>query len=280
MYNSYEKIEDIVLRHSMRGMDVLRKYMKNDYCKEACDMILSWRTGTILLTTGFYVGGFAETDGPVGTVAMALALNKLGYHAVIVTDEYCRGYFELKGIDVEYLPIGADDAECEAVIRKYDPVGLISIERCGSNIHGDYANMRGISIKENTAPCDRLFDMVYGTIPTIAIGDGGNEIGMGNVSELISEKLALVPCTVKVDKLVIATVSNWGSYGIVAYMSQATNKKLLLSFEEILDYIEKTVEMGCVDGVTKENVVVVDGFGMDIEEEIVSALHDTCSLMN
>lgn len=30
----------------------------------------------------------------------------------------------------------------------------ISIERCGKNIEDDYANMRGVSIKKNTAKAD------------------------------------------------------------------------------------------------------------------------------
>lgn len=34
---------------------------------------------------------------------------------------------------------------------------------------------------------------------------------MGNLKDVISKKLSLVPCVNKVDHLVIATVSNWGS---------------------------------------------------------------------
>ena len=49
-----EKIEDIVLRYSKRGMTILREYMTEDYCAESAKDILSWEKGTVFLTTGFY----------------------------------------------------------------------------------------------------------------------------------------------------------------------------------------------------------------------------------
>lgn len=267
-----ETIEDIILRHSKRGMNILREYMDDGYCKAAAGDILSWSRGCVFLTTGFYVAGYAETDGPVGTLMLAEALKKLSYTPVIITDEYCRGFFEGRGIDIVYMDINADEEFCKKIISEYNPSGMISIERCGRNINNDYANMRGVSIKENTARTDLFFEEGMGKIPSVGVGDGGNEIGMGNLSDIISERLSLVPCDVKVDRLVIATVSNWGAYGICAYLEQITGQKLLWSFEEVRGYIEDTVNIGSVDGVLKERVVSVDGFDMSIEKEIVDAL--------
>ena len=269
-----ETIEDIVLRHGSRGMNVLKKSLPADYSHKAAEMILSWQKGrTILLTTGFYVAGYAETDGPAGTVFLALALKKLGFNPVIVTDSFCKDFFELKGLEVAYMPFDGTEKYCAALLEKYQPVGLISVERCGININGRYENMRRESIGEFTARTDILFTLAYGKIPTIGVGDGGNEIGMGNVAELISSKLSLVPCSVKVDCLVIASVSNWGAYSIVAYLDALSQKTgLLPDFKEIEDYICITVKIGSVDGVKREKIVGVDGFGMDTEKEIVLAL--------
>lgn len=269
-----EKIEDIVLRYSKRGMNILRAAMPNDYCKEAAEMILSWSKGTVFLTTGFYVGGFAETDGPVGTVTLASALKALGYHPVIITDVFCKGFFEPENLDVVYMNMTADKKYCEDLLQNYTPVGLISIERCGKNINNDYANMRGISITKNTAPIDDLFELVFGKIPTIGIGDGGNEIGMGNAAGLITHQLELVPCKVCVDQLVIATVSNWGAYAITAYLAILTGEDIFPTFQNIYDYIRMTVDLGSVDGVTKEHVISVDGFSMEIEKEIITSLQN------
>ena len=269
-----ESIEDIILKYSRRGMPVLRELLPENYCLNAAEKILSWKRGTVLLTTGFYVAGYAETDGPLGTMALARALRKLGFFPVIVTDRYCEGYFEAEDIAVEYMDLDADDAAADAILEKYQPVGLISVERCGRDLNGIYANMRHVDISAGTAPCDALFLKALGTIPTIGVGDGGNEIGMGNVAEAVRTRLDLVPAEVKADILVIATVSNWGAYGIVAALEQLTRLPLLLSFSKAERFLRRTVSMGSVDGISHEHVVRVDGFGMEIEKEILDGLHE------
>ena len=269
-----ESIEDIILKYSRRGMPVLRELLPENYCLNAAEKILSWKRGTVLLTTGFYVAGYAETDGPLGTMALAGALRKLGFFPVIVTDRYCEGYFEAEDIAVEYMDLDADDAAADAILEKYQPVGLISVERCGRDLNGIYANMRHVDISAGTAPCDALFLKALGTIPTIGVGDGGNEIGMGNVAEAVRTRLGLVPAEVKADILVIATVSNWGAYGIVAALEQLTRLPLLLSFSKAERFLRRTVDMGSVDGISHEHIVCVDGFGMETEKEILDGLHE------
>lgn len=268
-----ETIEDVVLRHSKRGMTVLRSYMSRDYCRQAARRILELEKGTILLTTGFYVAGHAETDGPLGTVVLAKALEKQGFYPVIITDEFCRGFFEAADLEVCYVDVEDGAEKYEALLEKFAPAALISIERCGRNIKNDYANMRGVSIKEYTARTDWLFIQARKQgIPTFGVGDGGNEIGMGNLKEVISGKLELVPCKVKVDTLVIATVSNWGAYAIAAYIQKMTGTKVLPGFSEIKEYLSLIVNMGSVDGVTKEQTLSVDGFSLDVEKEILDGL--------
>lgn len=149
-------------------------------------------------------GWLCETDGPLSTVAVAEALNHLGFHSVVVTDKYCKGFFELKQLDVEYVDIAADEQVYEDILDKYNPVYMISIERCGENAEHEYANMCGVSITSETAAIDHLFELAPEKhIPTIGVGDGGNEIGMGNVKDIISEKLELNPCVVPVDDLIL-----------------------------------------------------------------------------
>jgi hypothetical protein len=281
----FDQIDEIVLRHSQRGMTVLRQHQEKRLCEAAAREILSWKKGTILLATGFYVAGYAETDGPAGTMVMAKALKSLGYRPVVITDSYCRGFFESEEIEAEYLPIAASDEDCLAVIEKYQPEGMISIERCGKNIQNDYANMRGISIAKNTAPVDRIFelagpDALLGThrIPTIGVGDGGNEIGMGKLKDVITKDLSLVPCRVSADILVTASVSNWGAYGIAAALQELTGEVVYSVIDgkpvsrKVEEYIGMTVEIGSVDGVTHERVAHVDGYEAEVEMEILDAL--------
>lgn len=268
-----ETIEDVILRHSRRGMLVLREYLPEDYCRQAAAKLLELSRGTVLLTTGFYVAGYAETDGPVGTWALAKALKKLGFRPVIVTDEFCRDFFESEGLEVEYVEISAGEEVYAELLAKYQPVALVAIERCGCNINGVYANMRGVVIDEYTARIDLLFELGREQgIPRFGVGDGGNEIGMGNLRQVISEKLALVPCAAEVDYLVVATVSNWGAYGLCAAMEQQSGVSVLPGFAACRDFIAATVAVGSVDGVTHELVCSVDGFGMDVEQEILDSL--------
>ncbi len=289
--DKFNEIDEIVLRHSQRGMTVLRTHQEEKLCETAAKMILSWEKGTVLVATGFYVAGYAETDGPAGTMVMARALLALGYHPVVLTDSFCKGFFEPEGIDVEYLPMQASDEECLAVAEKYRPVGMISIERCGKNIQDDYANMRGISIAENTAPVDRLFELTgpdaaegVCRIPSIGVGDGGNEIGMGNLSDIITKELALVPCRVKTDLLVTASVSNWGAYGIAAALQLLTGREVYSVIDgepvdkKTEEFIAMTVEVGSVDGVTHERVAHVDGYEAGTEMEILADLAKAATL--
>ena len=274
-----KQIEEIILENSGRGMDVLRSYMPENFCREAAEEILRWKQGTVILTTGFYVAGHGESDGPCGTLCLALALEKLGFRCVIVTDDTCEGYFELKGLETVYLHAGDSDLECSCVLERYQPVGMISIERCGRNVEGYYANMRNCSITSHVAPADPIFEMAYGKIPTIGIGAGGNEIGMGNVADIISEKLEIVPCRVKTDFLIIATVSNWGAFGLIAYLQMLTGECLMPDCSDLEHYYRMGCVLRHVDGVTREvNINLVDGFRRDeVEKKLLTQMMDVLS---
>ncbi|MBQ1597710.1 MAG: DUF4392 domain-containing protein [Lachnospiraceae bacterium] len=267
-----ETIEDIVLRHSTRGMTLLRKHLPKDFCHRAAEEILRWDKGTILLTTGFYVAGFAETDGPVGTVMLAKALQKLGYTPVIVTDSYCEGFFDHLGMDVIYMSLQEKTEAIDGLLEELKPVGMISIERCGKNANGTYANMRGVDISPYTAPCDELFKKARYKIPTIGVGDGGNEIGMGNIPEEAAKMLDIDFCKIKTTVLVIASVSNWGAYGIIAALEEITRIPIFPEKGKTVQYIHKIVELGSVDGVSHKHTPSVDGFDLTVEQEITNSL--------
>ena len=270
--DSKKTIEDIILMDSHRGMDELRPYLPEFYCEEAAKAILSWRRGPVLLATGFYVAGHAETDGPTGTVVLAKALQKLGFEPHILTDEACSHYFEPEGLDVIYVDIADGEPFAQDLLQKLQPVGLISIERCGRNMEGDYANMHGESVRSHTAPIDALFEKAYGTVPTIGVGDGGNEIGMGNLADVIASHLDIVPCRVKVDHLVIASVSNWGAYGIAAYLERLTGAGVFPGLKDVEDYLSRTILLGSVDGVLRQNVCSVDGYPLAESERVYRLL--------
>src|SRR5262249_21382366 len=69
---------------------------------------------------------------------------------------------------------------------------------------------------------------------TVGIGDGGNEIGMGAARARIARidpLRARIAAVVGVDHLVVAGVSNWGAYGVVAALGLLTANDLLHTAE-------------------------------------------------
>src|SRR5438046_7667533 len=102
----------------------------------------------------------------------------------------------------------------------------------------------------------------------MAIGDGGNEIGMGSLPrELIAQHVdhgETIACVTTAQHLIVAGVSNWGAYaliGALAALCEDWRGILLACLEENLDgaVIEAMVEHGpAVDGVSLQRAPTVD----------------------
>ena len=277
-----ETIEDIILDQDKRGMLALRPHLPPDFCRQAGQFALEnsgENSGLTLIATGFYVlmAGRPETDGPPGALAIGRALQALGRRVIYVTDR-CSAPI-LRALDAEAavwqfpaLDAAASRRYAAALLARLRPALLISIERCGRNAAGAYLNMRGRDISANTAGVDYLFD---GGVPSIGIGDGGNEIGMGNLATVIPSVPSLpdAPAVSTVDRLVIASVSNWGGYGLAAALSQLAGRNLLPRVEAETALIHRMVEAGAVDGTTGEAVPTVDNFSAAESGAILTRLH-------
>jgi len=136
-----------------------------------------------------------------------------------------------------------------------------SVDMTGTGLF-DYRNARGASVRDWNAPLDALFLVPVRRMTTIGVGDGGNEIGMGNVRARVartSPALRAIASVVKVDHLVVAGTSNWGAYGIVAELSALTGQDLLHSAHEEARMVEACVQAGAVDGLTRRSEPTVDG---------------------
>lgn len=266
-------IDEIILQYSTRGMDKLNDDCIRNSCEVASKNFLNIKKGNIFLYTGFYVNGFAETDGPLGTYFLARALTILGFKPIVITDDYCKNYFK----EFETLYLSHEDCNLENlenILSKYNPVCHISIERCGKNAKDTYTNAAGKDISQFTPPIDRLFELGSISKPTFAIGDGGNEIGMGNFKSYIKKNLNIEPSSVHTKFLIIASVSNWGAYGFIAYLEKYFEESLLPSFEEVNSYLEYIVSLGSVDGIKGVSAMSVDGKEWIIEKQILEELKD------
>jgi hypothetical protein len=68
-----------------------------------------------------------------------------------------------------------------------------------------------------------------------------------------------IASTVAVKHLVVAGVSNWGAYGIVAELARLAGRPLLHTAEEERAMVQACVEAGAVDGLTHRREPTVDG---------------------
>ena len=273
-----DSIEDIILQQDKRGVSELRSQLPPDFCSQAARYILD-HPDRVVIATGYYItmSGGPETDGPAGAIAIGRALQSLGRRVTYVTDSYTgaalRGLID-GGAEVVEFPIADVDASRRAASELLDrlkPGLLLSIERSGRTRDDTYLNMRDVDITAHTARVDYLFES---PIPSVAIGDGGNEIGMGNLADVIPtvERLPKNPAIAKVDRLVIASVSNWGGYGLVAALSRLTGRDLLPTVEHETRLIHRMVEMGVVDGTTGDAVPRVDGFSAEENGAVLEQL--------
>jgi len=231
------------------------------------------------LITGFYVPQgsppAAETDGPVGAALLAKGLEAAGITCRLATDEPCRGACAaaLAGAGLSGVPV--DTAGVPAIVetwRRAQITHAISIERCGRSADGTPRNMRGLDISSYTAPLDELF--TAGPWETIAIGDGGNEIGMGALPrELIAQHVdhgETIACVTLARHLIVAGVSNWGAYGLLGALAALRSdwrERLLACLDEKLDQsvLEATVNNGpAVDGVSRLRNMTVDNLDMNV----------------
>ena len=243
----------------------------------------------VTILTGFYIPAAnppaAENDGPIGAAFLAAALRARGVPVRMVTDRACAPVVEaavaaaglgdacpVSAVAVDALASGE---ALEAITAKHDaapPSHVVAIERCGPTRDGTPRNLRGEDISPHTAPLERLF-----TPPAyrIAVGDGGNELGMGSLpAELIAANIRhgeVVACRVPADALVVAGVSNWGGAALALLVGGAavTDRVNAAEHDRLL---EAVAAAGAVDGIRRTVSLSVDDLDAAVHRELMDAL--------
>jgi hypothetical protein len=262
----------MLVARNHRGMADVREQLAPGYLLRAA-LRISASSGRVYILTGFPVGDSFETDGPAGAMALYRLCQHLGSDPVILSDKQVVAALH-EDFNCLLLPDSQGDdarAAADALYRSQPPALLISIERPGSAADGRCYNMAGADI---TARCGGAEPyLVQANCPTIAIGDGGNELGMGNVLNSLS-KLNIQPSVSTCDELVVADVSNWAAYALCAVARWLSDPEYSAE-HRIREDLEYLVARGAVDGVTGEATPTEDSFPAAEGERLTRAVHDT-----
>lgn len=255
-------------------------------------------SSTVLVLSGFPCcvneSPPTETDGPPGAFAIARAALALGHVVILVTDDCNKLVFgaALDNLALHSSITSSMSMECfpaelnEADQKRFDGLAknaelIISCERAGPGADGNCYTMRGINMNEKglIAPLDELIANSGKDVPFLAVGDGGNEMGMGKVIDKIrtNPKIAdgdKIGCVVAADHLIAASVSNWGGYALAAGAalvkadleggdSKEWIEKCLPTDQEEIDLLDRCVAKGCRDGVSGKVEATVDGMSLE-----------------
>ena len=266
----------------------------------------------VIITTGFVVPPWieAEIDGPVGAATLARALS-LARDAVpiIVTEpsgvpkmsslvqyaglrvskeEYSKAHTLPRSSRVESFTLDAKAAskEAEELVSKIDPAAVIAIEKASPNSKGVFHSGVGVDVSPLSAKVGSLITRAREVgIPTIGIGDAGNEIGMGLIEDEVRELLPTgkecgCPChggvasAVATDSLIVAGTSNWGASALEAMFSFDLKSPEILhdgSMEEYL--IQKAAELGYINPASGLAEPAVDAIPASVHKSLVEIVN-------
>ena len=239
----------------------------------------------VIFLTGWYLPMFmiGENDGPPGCAGLARAINfglsatpivfsESGHLDIIKASfrgagfrigddlERVRKIFRNVYVDAPLSPLMDEAESMEIVNRTLDelnPSAIIAVEKSGPNAAGLNHSLPG----RDLTPLNGKYHLMVEEarkrgILTIACGDGGNEIGMGNVYDTVQKYLATgskcydgcgagCAATTKTDVLVVGFISNWAAYGIQAALSLLLGRHELMHDGEIeAQVLRQTADAG------------------------------------
>jgi hypothetical protein len=246
-----------------------------------------------------------ETDGPLGAAVLARGL-ALAFDArpVVVADTRFRGPL-VAALDalsggsraspwrrsVRFVPFpnrrGSAGAAAETLWEGLKPAAVIAVERLGPNRRGIVHNAAGQDVTAAHAPVEALLALArQRRVLTIGVGDRGNELGFGSITPHRSTIASLsrpcacpcrstIACAVPADLVVVASVSNWGAYAIVAGLAiRLGDLRLLHRPDDEIRMLSACVTAGARDGLSWADRLTVDGLPGSTQRTVVMLLQE------
>ena len=201
----WSPIDYILASYDMRNLSNF--YPAPASVEHAAHRLLELDPGaSIVILTGFCVTEtliegemvpVCETDGPPGAVLAGETLRQLSYNVSYVADPVTAGILRacLKSVNgdgegVHEFVSSHNEveriAEAQRLIDQLKPQAMLAGELASRNWYdGIRRNMRGTDIDRWNPPVDEMLVQFRGTGLIVAVGDGGNEAGMGNLKDKI-----------------------------------------------------------------------------------------------
>ncbi len=241
-----------------------------------------------VILTGFPVdcGGVfhGETDGPGGAANLARALMAAGCDATLLCGRASLPQVRAAagvlapGAEIVCLPDRETEAFATDLLGRLRPTHFFTVEHPGKGADGHFYNMHGGVIDAMVTDADFLLPLArrLGAV-SVAVGDGGNELGMGGLRPVVEahvphgKRLAAVE---RADFTLAAGVSNWWGWAAAALLSAATGRRLLPSPEEELRALRAVIASGGVDGCTGESDLSVDALPLSFHLEQLRRTED------
>lgn len=274
--------------------------------------------GTALFITGFRIppAGMPETDGLIGSAVLAFALVKARAAIPVFVCEpevipALAAAIRATGLAVvdslkrarelpqtaAILSFGTGESNPEATAARLAaeiaPGVCIAIERAGRNAKGEYHFAGGKNVTGAIAPIDSLFVAVSERgVPTLAVGDFGNELGMGAIADVVKTETPAggncgcgcgggTACEIPADLTVACAVSDWGAYALSAAVSYLANDtSAFVTGDVYRRVIEANVAAGAVDGTSRLAIPHIDGISDHFNARLVEQLREVVAYPN
>ena len=265
----------------------------------------------VIVSVGFpvYPVFVGETDGICGAAVLAHVLSAgLRARPVLVTEEAIAPFVKaalaaasldcVTGLEggrtsaeatrlVPCVPGPGPGRECSLALLERRPAAVLAVEKAGINRVGVPHSSGGTDLGEATAYLEELFRGAERLgIPTVGIGDQGNELGMGAIADTAAAitqygSTCRCPCNqgtasgVPADITVIGGTSDWGAFGVAAALAFLLDRPdVLPAGETIKSIIRAAVAAGAIDAVTRTAIPRVDGYTADLCARIADLLCD------
>lgn len=251
----------------------------------------------------------AEMDGIVGAMLLSRAISKaFKAKPVIICPEdnlvavenmaYTMGLHLYHSIDevkqypisMAVIPFTKDfakaQAQAEEIISHGMPSMVISTEAPSSNEKGVFHNATGLNLTQLQAKSEVLFELLQSKgVPNIAIGDLGNEIGMGSIKEHIKKYIPYARegacrcgcgggllAKTKAQHIITATVSDWGVNALIAAVAYLKGDIDILHTSDIQQQAMQVASKSGMVDMYGDLIPAIDGFGITMNVSILELM--------